>query len=299
MVTTVRKSLIEPLSSKVPIVDAKGNPTAYFQRLLQRIQAGSSISVSPDGIIDVAEGEITLEMLQEIQFKTVLGLNDVVNGPVEEVTASQILDWLGTAAQGDILYRGASSWALLHAGTSGQFLKTLGAGANPLWAAAGPATGTSFPGSPDTGDHFQRSDQNYTEYFWNGTRWLSTQLFIAEFQTTESLMPFTANGVSLRSPNPWTSNAAIYVERCTLNSFVSTTTAANYFTAAFIAIDSSTNTTLGTISQQNITQNVWVGQTLAIGVLIASTYDEFQINITESGTANSWFHGSIHYRIVG
>lgn len=37
-------------------------------------------------------------------------------------------------AQGDILYRGATDWERLAAGTSGQFLKTQGAGANPAWA---------------------------------------------------------------------------------------------------------------------------------------------------------------------
>ena len=40
-------------------------------------------------------------------------------------------------AQGDILYRGAASWARLPAGTSGQVLQTQGAGANPQWANAG------------------------------------------------------------------------------------------------------------------------------------------------------------------
>ena len=35
--------------------------------------------------------------------------------------------------QGDILYRGASGLARLGAGTSGQFLKTQGTGANPVW----------------------------------------------------------------------------------------------------------------------------------------------------------------------
>lgn len=54
----------------------------------------------------------------------------------EEATLSQILDFIGSAAQGDILYRGASGWARLAAGTSGHFLKTLGAGADPAWAAS-------------------------------------------------------------------------------------------------------------------------------------------------------------------
>ena len=38
--------------------------------------------------------------------------------------------------QGDILYRDGSGLARLAAGTSGQFLKTQGAGANPVWATA-------------------------------------------------------------------------------------------------------------------------------------------------------------------
>lgn len=55
-------------------------------------------------------------------------------GAGEELTLSQVLDLVGSAAQGDILYRGATTWTRLGAGTSGQFLKTNGAGANPAWA---------------------------------------------------------------------------------------------------------------------------------------------------------------------
>ena len=39
--------------------------------------------------------------------------------------------------QGDLLYRDGSGLQRLGAGTSGQFLKTLGTGANPLWGDAG------------------------------------------------------------------------------------------------------------------------------------------------------------------
>lgn len=38
------------------------------------------------------------------------------------------------AVQGDILYRGASSWLAIAPGTSGQFFQTQGASANPQWA---------------------------------------------------------------------------------------------------------------------------------------------------------------------
>lgn len=48
-------------------------------------------------------------------------------------------------AQGDILYFNGTNWVRLAAGTSGQFLKTLGGSANPAWATApGSATSTGF-----------------------------------------------------------------------------------------------------------------------------------------------------------
>ena len=43
----------------------------------------------------------------------------------------------GTLAQGDVLYYDGSDLVNLGAGTSGQFLKTQGADANPVWATAG------------------------------------------------------------------------------------------------------------------------------------------------------------------
>lgn len=69
--------------------------------------------------------------------KRVWGRNTTGAGDAEEVTVSQILDWLGTAAQGDIIYRDASTWNRLAAGVVGQFLQTNGASANPVWASIG------------------------------------------------------------------------------------------------------------------------------------------------------------------
>lgn len=66
----------------------------------------------------------------------ILGLDTGHPAAAKELTLSQVLDFIGSAAQGDILYRGASAWARLGAGTNGQFLQTQGAAANPQWATA-------------------------------------------------------------------------------------------------------------------------------------------------------------------
>jgi hypothetical protein len=50
------------------------------------------------------------------------------------VGGNPVISASGTAAQGDVLYHNGTAWVRLAAGTSGQFLKTNGAGANPAWA---------------------------------------------------------------------------------------------------------------------------------------------------------------------
>ncbi len=62
----------------------------------------------------------------------------LVNADVDAAAAINITKIAVTSqAQGDVLYFDGTSWARLAAGTSGRFLQTLGAGANPAWAVAG------------------------------------------------------------------------------------------------------------------------------------------------------------------
>lgn len=59
-------------------------------------------------------------------------------------TVSALIDHALGNARGDILYRGASGWGVLAPGTSGNFLQTNGASADPAWAAI-----TSLPSIAD------------------------------------------------------------------------------------------------------------------------------------------------------
>lgn len=75
-----------------------------------------------------------------------------------------LLDGISTT-QGTILYRGAASWAALAPGTSGHFLKTNGAGADPAWAAqASPDIQTLLDGISTT---------QGTIIYYNGTDWVA------------------------------------------------------------------------------------------------------------------------------
>jgi hypothetical protein len=84
----------------------------------------------------VLAGLITSSGLTSSATSKLIGRKSASGGALEELSISDALDLIGSAAQGDLLYRSASGWARLPAGTSGNFLKTLGAGANPTWAAA-------------------------------------------------------------------------------------------------------------------------------------------------------------------
>lgn len=86
----------------------------------------------------IKDKAVTFAKMQDISATArVLGRKTAAAGVTEELTLSELLDLVGSAAQGDILFRGASGWTRLGAGTSGQFLKTLGVGADPAWASAG------------------------------------------------------------------------------------------------------------------------------------------------------------------
>ncbi|MGE0151787.1 MAG: hypothetical protein AB7R90_04165 [Reyranellaceae bacterium] len=104
---------------------------------------GSLATLSAVGTSQLSNDAVTYAKMQNVSATSrVLGRKTSGAGDPEELTLSEVLDLVGSAAQGDILYRGASSWARLAAGTNGQFLQTQGASANPQWASGG--TG-SFP----------------------------------------------------------------------------------------------------------------------------------------------------------
>jgi len=73
------------------------------------------------------------------------------NGGADPVTPSGIgaIAVPGSSAWGDILFRDTSGWTRLPAGTSGLFLKTLGVGADPVWA-SGAGGATTFLDLTDT-----------------------------------------------------------------------------------------------------------------------------------------------------
>lgn len=88
-------------------------------------------------ITTITNGAVVNSKLASMASNRIKGNNAAVAANPSDLTLSQVLDMIGNAAQGDILFRGASSWQRLGAGTSGYFLQTQGTGADVVWAAGG------------------------------------------------------------------------------------------------------------------------------------------------------------------
>jgi hypothetical protein len=71
-----------------------------------------------------------------------MGRNTAGSGNWEEVTATQMLDWIGST-RGSVLYRGSGGWTILTPGASGTLLQSQGAGADPFWSSHLVGTGTA------------------------------------------------------------------------------------------------------------------------------------------------------------
>jgi len=83
---------------------------------------------------NIPDDAITFAKMQEIATQRVIGRNTAGTGNPEAVTATQVLDWIGST-RGAVLYRGVSGWAILGPGTAGDALVSNGAGADPSYQA--------------------------------------------------------------------------------------------------------------------------------------------------------------------
>lgn len=110
-------------------------------RILRRVSNALDFGQITAGM--VPNDVITYAMIQNVSATDrILGRDTVGAGDVEELTLSAVLDFIGSPAQGDILYRGAATWARLGAGSAAnQVLRTGGSGANPAW---GPVVDQDF-----------------------------------------------------------------------------------------------------------------------------------------------------------
>lgn len=101
---------------------------------LQETDGGTGLSAYTLGDILYASAANTLAVLakntSESRYLSNQGASNIPQWEQVDIATGIAI---ASEAQGDVLYRGASNWARLGAGTAGQALTTGGAAANPSW----------------------------------------------------------------------------------------------------------------------------------------------------------------------
>lgn len=127
---------IQPLERQNPIIDEGGRPTIYFIRWAQQRMQDIKGAVSPEEALEIAE-QFVLEFLAAHPIGEGVGIDitpsgNIADGITISANVQAILDVI-SSTQGAILYRGATEWEALAAGTPGYVLSTNGPGVDPSW----------------------------------------------------------------------------------------------------------------------------------------------------------------------
>lgn len=164
----------QPLDQFQRIVDADGRPNIYFIRFMQDALAAIASSITLQTLLDTlgtTEGDIiyydgtdwvVLPIGTAGQHLASDGTDPVWETPTV-YSIQTMLDGISTT-QGVVLYYNGTDWVALAPGTSGHFLQTLGAGANPVWASAAANIQTLLDGISTT---------QGTVLYYNGTDWVA------------------------------------------------------------------------------------------------------------------------------
>lgn len=137
-ITDAKLANMAALSVKGRSANSAGDPadiaaSAASDAVLR--ESGSTIGFGTIATAGIAADAVTYAKIQNISAtQKVLGRNTAGAGDTEEVSASGVLDWIGST-RGSLLYRGAGGWSILAPGTSGYALTSNGAGADPSYTA--------------------------------------------------------------------------------------------------------------------------------------------------------------------
>ncbi len=156
--------------------------------------------------------------------------------------------------------------------------------------------GTSFPGSPSSGDKFYRTDRNLL-YFYDGTRWLTVTLyqhFLAQWSGISADTSFyTAIPTGLYD---------VFVEDliATMYSFSGLGVGAYWVLSLYYWDGSTQGSAIATVNSNGDTNGDFTKKLATIDALIGTAKDNAHVAVTKTGSPGAAYGGAfMTYRLVG
>lgn len=216
------------------------------------------------------------------------GTETEIGGAAGSVATDAIWDAAGDLAVGS----GANTAAKLSKGADGAVL-AMGNGA-VIWNA-----GVAFPGSKATYDRYWRTDLGL-EFYWDGTRWVTTTLYIG---TLDSVMaqPVTSDNTTSRLMS-WATTFDLWLDAFYSSTYVTTTNdGSKYWTVTLRkVVGNESKTTIVSFNTSADTVNEWTQRRTAIGAAyVAANYRLFDVGVAKTSTPGDMFWTfSMTYRLI-
>lgn len=171
-------------------------------------------------------------------------------------------------------------------GSPFHFMRRHGGGAAGL-------SGASFPVTPVASDVFFRTDRG-EEYFYDGTRWLTTQLY-----TADNILQNASVDTTTYLVTPELAVSDIWLVDIQTITFRAGAGEWDYILQKRTPADVPTD--IYTRDGNGAAANVWLPQKDTLGVLVASATHPFLTTFADevSGTVNFFCQCALRYRVVG
>lgn len=166
--------------------------------------------------------------------------------------------------------------------------------------------GTAFPASPFTRQRYFRTDQGI-EYYYDGTRWLSTTLYEKVLESNDAPQPLTQATHQFRATVAGHATNGFYISGLSAGFFSSTAqSGTNFYTLTLDVIDTSNTTTNLPMTSGNDTKTFTTNsrwwEIAPVFTATAFTSGNFIIQATMTPTANPGTFRcpiSVAYRLIG
>jgi hypothetical protein len=231
----------------------------------------------------------------QLHVKDSAGAVTDIGSATSNVATDTIWDAAGDLAVGS----GANTAAVLTKGAAGGVL-AMGNSA-VIWN-----SGTSFPASKATGDRYWRSDLAL-EFYWDGTRWVSSTLYTAgpgafDGSTTANLngWPESTSGAVVGRMALWHADFAIWLVSLYATTYVQTTNSGSHYWTVSI-VGGVTATSYGGVSTAADSADAYTGHSAALNVAAGATERSLNLTVTKTaGTPGAIYAPSIvTYRLIG